>query len=596
MMDMSNARRIILNDNQPFADQVIYAGTTYVIQGDYDLKGKTVDIPKNCTLYFAGGSLSNGKVLANNTLLQGDIKCYIDFSGCFKNKFFETNWFTGNGVGLAEFLKKAIKTNVNDIVINSGIWPIAESIILRSNLSIRGEDGTIISLDRDKITGPFCLFRLWGNASKFEENYKYSNITLADICFQENGSNELGRTCILAACNAKDINIADCRFIDYDNGKYAEYVNAAITLYNCKDCKVEDCHTEYVRLTSMGFCVNCTVSRNKGYYSPGTWLESCDGHHLIYENNELYENLYPGNSSICQNSKYGIIRNNTIIVNGKEVDSMINIGHSSSDVYENSGDGCIIEGNVIQTAYSKGIIAWGDSKTDNLTIRNNKVYTANNHAIYLSSDIQTVYIVGNQLTGHSRNQILVRCEANESYIENNHITIDNPGEKYLPLRLRRADNKGMAIVRNNTIDNGGKAPSLTKDETIIDVSIGNCEFKNNIVNDGVHFLNVSPGKMVMTGNTFNDVQNVFWHSNNPAIRPLSEFKVRKNTINVNISKAGENLNLFSINGECDMRKGNVLVDDNAINYAGSRDRIVVNLRGYKGNGVYKESTKSSIVR
>lgn len=586
---------VVLTSDKPLSHQMKKKGT-YIVRDVIDLKGQAIEIPKNSKIVFDGGGFQGGVVKGNNTLLEGDIKCYSEIKGTFKNRYFEAEWFTENHRGLTDFLKQTVATNVNEIVINDGEWLVSETVVLRSGIKIRGEEGNVIKVDRNKISGPYVLFRLWGEVNRFSEDYKYSDIQLSNITFNANGSNTLGRTCFFAAASAEKINVSNCRFIDEASKTYADYVNAVFTFYNCRDCKIVNNYTEYLRLVSLGFCVNCVISHNKGYNSPGTWLESCDGHHLAYEYNELHENLFPKNSTICQNSRYGIIRNNVIIVNGKEVDSMINIGHSSSDVYENSGDGCIIEGNEIHTEYSKGIIAWGNCKTDNLTIRNNKVYAARNHAIYLSPDVQTVYITGNTLTGHSQGQLLVRCEAMMSYIRDNHITIDVPGEKYIPLRLKRYDNEGKAVVEGNIIDNGGEAPFSTKDESIIDVSMRECIFKNNTVNDGVHFLNVSPSIMTMTGNTFNDVQNVFWHSNNVAERPLDVFVVKNNTINVNTAKAGEYLNLFSINGERAEKSDIVRVENNKIDYGGRRNMVVVNLKNYKGNGSFKESTNSQNTR
>lgn len=45
--------------------------TIYVIQHDYDLNGATITVPSNCVLDFQGGSLNNGKVISNNTVLIG---------------------------------------------------------------------------------------------------------------------------------------------------------------------------------------------------------------------------------------------------------------------------------------------------------------------------------------------------------------------------------------------------------------------------------------------------------------------------------------------------------------------------------------------
>ena len=46
------------------------ANTTYVIQSDFDLEGKTINMPENCVLRFEGGVLRNGAVVGDNTNIE----------------------------------------------------------------------------------------------------------------------------------------------------------------------------------------------------------------------------------------------------------------------------------------------------------------------------------------------------------------------------------------------------------------------------------------------------------------------------------------------------------------------------------------------
>lgn len=52
--------------------------STYQISASYDLGGKTIYIPKNCILNFVGGSIRNGNVVYDNTLICG--QCHIECS------------------------------------------------------------------------------------------------------------------------------------------------------------------------------------------------------------------------------------------------------------------------------------------------------------------------------------------------------------------------------------------------------------------------------------------------------------------------------------------------------------------------------------
>lgn len=47
--------------------------TVYEIRYDFDLNGQTINIPEGCVLQFEGGSISNGTLIGNDTILLGNI-------------------------------------------------------------------------------------------------------------------------------------------------------------------------------------------------------------------------------------------------------------------------------------------------------------------------------------------------------------------------------------------------------------------------------------------------------------------------------------------------------------------------------------------
>ena len=64
-------------------DMFKQSNTIYEIRYDYDLNGASISLPSNCTMYFQGGSISNGTIVLNNTLIQPlgcNIKNYIKAS------------------------------------------------------------------------------------------------------------------------------------------------------------------------------------------------------------------------------------------------------------------------------------------------------------------------------------------------------------------------------------------------------------------------------------------------------------------------------------------------------------------------------------
>lgn len=83
-------KRIVNNVNLLQQSDINRAGTIYRIQYDYNLQGQTIQMPENCVLFFDGGSISNGSIVLNNTLvlpqcldIAKNIKCNI--SGTYQN-------------------------------------------------------------------------------------------------------------------------------------------------------------------------------------------------------------------------------------------------------------------------------------------------------------------------------------------------------------------------------------------------------------------------------------------------------------------------------------------------------------------------------
>jgi hypothetical protein len=83
-------KRIVNNINLLQQSDINRAGTIYRIQYDYNLQGQTIQMPANCVLFFDGGSISNGSIILNNTLvlpqcldIAKNIKCNI--SGTYQN-------------------------------------------------------------------------------------------------------------------------------------------------------------------------------------------------------------------------------------------------------------------------------------------------------------------------------------------------------------------------------------------------------------------------------------------------------------------------------------------------------------------------------
>lgn len=78
------------------------ANTIYEIRYDFDLNSQTITIPEGCILRFNGGSISNGTINFNNTLLSGDIKIKTNILGDIRNGDIYPEWFGAVGDGIID--------------------------------------------------------------------------------------------------------------------------------------------------------------------------------------------------------------------------------------------------------------------------------------------------------------------------------------------------------------------------------------------------------------------------------------------------------------------------------------------------------------
>lgn len=86
------AKTIIVNPQKPLQKQ-FSRRATYVIKDNINLQGKSLQIPRKSKLMFDGGSLSNGRLLLNQTTLQGIPSIQAQVEGSIKNTQLKVDWF-----------------------------------------------------------------------------------------------------------------------------------------------------------------------------------------------------------------------------------------------------------------------------------------------------------------------------------------------------------------------------------------------------------------------------------------------------------------------------------------------------------------------
>lgn len=74
--DVCSAQRVLLSKDKGVVEQVVSANTTYLIESDFDLRVNgtcdTICLPKGCILEFHGGSLNNGVIKGDDTIIKAE--------------------------------------------------------------------------------------------------------------------------------------------------------------------------------------------------------------------------------------------------------------------------------------------------------------------------------------------------------------------------------------------------------------------------------------------------------------------------------------------------------------------------------------------
>lgn len=106
---------VIVKGYQDLQSQLIYPNTKYVIKHNFDLNNESVEIPSNCIIAVDGGSLSNGTLVGNNSILLdvnnlGNILDNITQSGTWK----ESTQLSSISIGEVTTGSTPSVTNVGD--------------------------------------------------------------------------------------------------------------------------------------------------------------------------------------------------------------------------------------------------------------------------------------------------------------------------------------------------------------------------------------------------------------------------------------------------------------------------------------------------
>lgn len=170
----------ILKNGLSLSKQIDQANTIYVIKYDYDLQNSSLTIPANCVLEFEGGSICNGTIIANNTVIDAsavrifNIETYLE--GTWNVTYWYPEWFGAIGDGQTDDTQALQKLNGKSILLSNKTYLCTNLVygsytcifgINKFNSCIKQKDfssGDFIRLE-DWFGGTISDIRIEGGAS-----------------------------------------------------------------------------------------------------------------------------------------------------------------------------------------------------------------------------------------------------------------------------------------------------------------------------------------------------------------------------------------------------------------------------------------------
>ena len=205
--NFSGLGRIILRKNMSAGKNILtqemisQANTVYEIRYDFDLSGATINIPENCTLDFQGGSLKDGNINFNKTIIKSN-----DEDNIFKN----INTF--NGILLNDYVTVPnFSYNINgDCFDNALIYLKKNNILLKAKEINLNKDydfkGIPINFNTLRLNNHIC--KLGGGTNIVANNEGVAGVNYnqtIDIVLRNNVNDN--SSIIIEACSGIKINI-----------------------------------------------------------------------------------------------------------------------------------------------------------------------------------------------------------------------------------------------------------------------------------------------------------------------------------------------------------------------------------------------------
>ena len=446
--------------------------TIYIIQYDYNLNGQTIEIPENCVLQFEGGSLRNGSVVGNNTVLKAFPVKIMDctLQGTFNTPEAYIEWFGGKADNNTDCLQ-AFNTAVNNFVcikLLGGTYLVSDTLNIPDYCSIYGEIGTVITTNND-INYLLYVERVsyeknkarWNNFAidcNNKANYGIyaKNITNNATAFLQNIEIFNAVTC--------GLHLETCQLINLYNVLVSSSADKGIVINGCNTARIYNISA--IQCEGDGITITRTSIYSGHLYIFGIYSENNNGNGVYIDNINHGMSLISG-GWIEGNAKDGVyIDNSTFLIQGLRI--------TGKGV--NNNRGLRIIGNKTQidniyVARGSGDTTYGEIYLDgNSFVRNNLLGNGNYNISTLSIGKEENLISNNTLTSGDK---WLTYQVTADYSNSEHVN-----SKSTSLKLTANINRGSIMTYVNGIDGDVNVSIIVYAE--VDTSIAINIYANNV--------------------------------------------------------------------------------------------------------------------
>lgn len=363
-------------------------GGVYQISSTIDLKGQTVVLPKDGVLQFKKGKIKNGRIVFNNTRIEGPANFACEFDGTISNDTIYTDWFFKGKktakklLDMSQRVQAVFNLGSAYVVFGLGYYQFAD-VNIGNEVAIEGNGTTIIPLKREQEEYRFNFLRnvfYAQNAKSIEViNITFQGTVTGSILPGFKSDKFFGEPLIFVD-NADKVVIDGCGFRDIENCTYCNKAyyyygkkqGSCVCLWDVSDASFINCeqvgnrHDEQVWIIAVNKPIMETKVNYSGNYvhdmtpGPNSSAFTCVAGTCLLENNKVDRYSYPGSmfnvfakkaiiknnvitnsycSSVFDVCEYSYFHNDDVLVEGNQVDavnSVLVLGQSAKTTIKNN--------------------------------------------------------------------------------------------------------------------------------------------------------------------------------------------------------------------------------------------------------------------